>query len=128
MTRESVAPTASVLVVEHSPAIRRLFEVVLRDVADPLFIVGDQSEARELLTAEPIDAVLLEPHGPHQIDWGLLDHLTAIAIPVIVVTSRADEEVQEEATRRGATAFLTKPFMPEELQMIVRNIIAANNV
>lgn len=128
MTRDSIAPTASLLVVEHSPAIRRLFEVVLREVADPLLIVEDQDEARELLAAEPIDAVLIEPHGPHQLDWGLLDHLAAAAIPVIIVTSRADEEVQEEASRRGATAFVTKPFMPAELQAIVRNIVAGNNV
>ena len=125
MTRDSAISTAAVLVVEHSAAIRRLFEVVLRDVADPLFIVEDQQEARRLLAAESIDVIVLEPHGPHQIDWGLLDDLVGVAIPVIIVTSRVDEEVQEEATRRGAVAFLTKPFMPAELQLIIRNIAAA---
>ena len=125
MTRDSVTPTAAVLVVEHSAAIRRLFEVVLRNVADPLFVVKDQDEARTLLATEPIDVVVVEPHGLHRIDWGLLDDVIAAAIPAIVVTARADEEVREEATRRGATEFLTKPFLPAELAMIISDIAAA---
>jgi len=128
MTRNSAISTAAVLVIEHSAAIRRLFEVVLREVADPLFIVENQDEARQLLASQSIEVVVLEPHGPHQIDWHLLDDLIADAVPVIVVTSRVDEEVQEEATRRGAAAFLTKPFMPAELQMIIRNVTGAKDV
>lgn len=127
MTRDSVTPTASVLVVEHSPAIRRLFEVVLRDVAHPLFIVEDQDDARKVLAAEPIDVVVMEPQGPYEIRWGLLDELVAAAVPAIVVSSRVDEQVQAEATLRGATAFLTKPFMPAELQTIIRNIAGADD-
>lgn len=126
MTRDSVLPTAAVLVVEHSAAIRRLFEVVLREVADPLFIVTDQDEARQLLDSEPIDVVVLEPQGPYEIRWGLLDELVAAAIPAIVVSSRVDEQVQAEAILRGATAFLTKPFLPAVLQTIIRDITAAN--
>lgn len=127
MTRNSTIATACVLVVEHSAAIRRLFEVVLRTVADPLFIVENQHQARIVLATKSIDVVVLEPHGRHQINWSLLDDLIAAAIPVVVVTSRVDERVQEEAIRRGATAFLAKPFIPAQLQMIIRNLSAANN-
>jgi DNA-binding NtrC family response regulator len=122
MTKDSVLPTAAVLVVEHSAAIRRLFEVVLREVADPLFVVADQEAAREILAGESIDVVVLEPHSATEFSWGLLDDLTKSAIPVIVVTSRAEEQVQEEAIRRGALAFLAKPFSPALLQSIVSAI------
>lgn len=127
MTRDSANWTASVLVVEHSVTIRRLFEVVLRDVADPLFIVEHQHEARGLLETESIDVIVLEPQGPRHIDWELLEYSKAAGIPTIVVTSRADEKVQEEAARRGAAFYMTKPFMPARLQMIVRNITAPRN-
>ena len=128
MTRDPVTPTASVLVVEHSPAIRRLFEVVLRNVADPLFIAEDLKKARRLLAAESIDVVVVEPQGPNLLSWDLLDDLVAAAIPAIVVTSRVDEQVQAEAARRGAVAFLAKPFMPLELQMIIRDITGAGGI
>jgi DNA-binding response OmpR family regulator len=127
MTRDSVAPTASVLVVEHSAPIRRLFEVVLRDVADPLFIAEDQDEAHRLLAAEAIDVVAMEPQGADELCWDLLDDLVVAAIPVIVVTSRVTEQIQAEATRRGAVAFLSKPFMPEELQRLIRDVAGSGD-
>jgi DNA-binding response OmpR family regulator len=126
MTRDSATPTASVLVVERSTAIQRLFEVVLRNVADPLFIVADQEKASELLSAEPIDIVIMEPQGPSEISWRLLDESVSSAIPTIVVTSRVDERIRDEAGRRGAVAFLSKPFKPEALQAIIRNILLSN--
>jgi CheY-like chemotaxis protein len=128
MTKDSVLPTAAVLVVEHSAAIRRLFEVVLREVADPLFIVTDQEEARELLAAESVDVVVMEPQGPHEICWELLDDMVAAATPVVVVTSRVEEKVQAEATRRGAVAFLSKPFSPAALQRTIRDIAGACDI
>jgi two-component system KDP operon response regulator KdpE len=127
MTTDSVTPTASVLVVEDSTAIRRLFEVVLRDVADPLFIVANQDEANQLLATESIDVVVMEPQGPNEVRWGLLNDLKAAAIPAIIVTSRVDEQVQAEATRRGAFAFLSKPFMPAELQAVICSITGASD-
>ena len=128
MTMDPATPTASVLVVERSPAIQRLFEVVLRDVADPLIIVADHERAGELLATEPIDVAVLEPQGRSELHWELLDDLQAAAIPAIVVTSRIDEQVEAEAIRRGAAGFLTKPFMPAALQTIIRDIIQANSV
>lgn len=120
MTSVSATPKASVLVVEASPAIRRLIEVVLREVAEPLLLVADQQAARKLLAVEQIDVVVLEPHGTTDLSWDLLDELTESQIPVIVVTSRVEEKVQDEAIRRGAIAFLAKPFAPAYLQSIVR--------
>jgi NtrC-family two-component system response regulator AlgB len=127
MTKDSVLPTAAVLVVEHSAAIRRLFEVVLREVADPLFIVADQEAARELLAAEPVDVVVLEPHGATEFSWDLLDDLTKSGIPVIIVTSRAEERIEAEARRRGAVAFVPKPFAPAALRTIICDLVNADN-
>lgn len=128
MTKDSVTPPTSVLVVEGSAEIRRLFEVVLRDVAHPLFVVADEEKAREILATESIDAVVLEPHGLYGLCWGLLDDLAAAALPTIVVTSRADARVEREAIRRGAVAFVAKPFIPADLLAIIHDIRFANDV
>ena len=115
MTQPPAPRGPSLLVVEHSPAIRRLFNVVLRDVAGQIFTASDPDVARGILENEPIDVVVLEPQWANGLSWSLLDELVAMDIPAVVVTSRADEEVLEEAARRGAAAILTKPFLSTEL-------------
>lgn len=117
MTEPPVPRSApSVLVVEQSAAIRRLFSVVLRDVAGQIFTAADPDAARQLLLEnESIEVVVLEPQGTREFSWNLLDELVAAAIPTVIVTSRADEDVLDEAARRHATAILTKPFLSTEL-------------
>ena len=119
MTKVPATPTATVLVVEHSAAIRRLFEVVLRDVAGRLVITDGPDPARDALRTETFDVVVLEPHGADGLDWDLLDELVTDDIPTIIVTSRADDAVFAEAGRRGAAVVITKPFQPVELQTLI---------
>lgn len=122
MTQPHAPRAPSVLVVEHSPAIRRLFDVVLRDVAGRVFTAEDPDAARIILASEPIDVVVLEPQGANEFSWELLDELVADAIPTVVVTSRAEEHVLDEAVRRHAAAILTKPFLRTELEEIITHL------
>ena len=119
MTKPHARRALSVLVVEHSPTIRRLFDVVLRDIAERVFTAENPDAARMILGNEPIDVVVLEPQGANEFSWDLLDELVADAIPTVVVTSRAEEHVLDEAARRHAVAILTKPFLRTELEDII---------
>jgi len=122
ITQPPAKPSPTVLVVEHSAAIRRLFSVVLREVAGRVLVVENADEAREMLARESIDVVVLEPQGAIRINWDLLDELVAADIPTVVVTSRVEEEILIEVSRRGAAAVLTKPFHKGELHNVIREI------
>jgi DNA-binding NtrC family response regulator len=111
-----------VLVVEHSAAIRRLFEVVLRDVAGQIYSAADNSTARLVLEHESIDVVVLDPQCDDEFSWSLLDELVAAEIPTVVVTSRAEEDVVAEATRRRAAAVFTKPFRSTDLTAVIARL------
>jgi CheY-like chemotaxis protein len=55
--------------------------------------------------------------------WEVLSHLrsdprTAIT-KVLVLTAHAQDQTRERAEVSGASAFLTKPFRPDELRRIV---------
>ncbi len=115
MTQPHTPRLPNLLVVENSPAIRRLFQVVLRRVAAQVFLAVDQDSAHALLEEEAIDMAIVEPQGPTTLSWNVLDELVALAIPTIVVTSNAAEDVLEEAARHNASAVLTKPFTPDIL-------------
>jgi len=46
-------------------------------------------------------------------------------VPVLVLTAHAQEEYRLEADRRGADAFMTKPFEPEALRAAIGRLLAA---
>ena len=46
-------------------------------------------------------------------------------VPVLVLTAHAQEEYRLEADRRGADAFMTKPFEPEALRATIGRLLAA---
>jgi DNA-binding response OmpR family regulator len=45
-------------------------------------------------------------------------------VPVLVLTAHAQEEYRLEADRRGADAFMTKPFEPDALRAILSRLLA----
>ncbi len=119
------SPDLTVLIVEPVEHNQRLFEVVLRSVANRRLVVDDPDAARAVLKRETVDLVIIEPQGTPSLDWSLLEELVADDIPTIVVTTRADNETLHEARRRGADAVLTKPFQPRRLREIIRVVLPA---
>lgn len=45
-------------------------------------------------------------------------------IPIILLTAKADDDSRLQGLQRGADAYLAKPFIPEELHIRIRNLLA----
>lgn len=45
------------------------------------------------------------------------------AIPIVVITAHHDEEVEDRLKRVGVSAFLHKPFEPEGLAAVIRELL-----
>lgn len=69
--------------------------------------------------------VVTDVQMPQMTGLELLEELAqrAIALPVIVMTGRAERDMAAQAVRHGAAAFLDKPFTPDELLRAVRGAI-----
>jgi CheY-like chemotaxis protein len=55
----------------------------------------------------------------------LKKQLGASAPPIVAVTARTGEHEMKMAKKFGCTAFVSKPFMPEDLLKLVRDLIPA---
>ncbi len=84
-------------------------------------------EAIERLSVAPVDLVMLDLNMPDVHGLEVLrfvrSHQAFRQVPVVVLTTRGDEESREAALREGATLYLTKPFAPDQLAPQVRQLL-----
>ena len=129
--RHSVAHGAQmteILVVDDSKVMRDMIVACLRAIPDTSFAHASSGlEAIERLSLASFDLLVLDLNMP---DIGGLEVLefvraqdTLRALPVLIVTTRGDDQSRERVLRAGATAFLAKPFTPDSIIAEVRAIL-----
>ena len=110
-----------ILVVDDSPTIRRMVKASLAPLPGPLEFIDAASglQAIERLALGAVELIVLDLNMPdmHGLDvLGFVrSHQKYRRIPIIVLTTRADDDSREAALRAGANAYLTKPFTPQTL-------------
>lgn len=119
-----------IVIVDDSPTIRRMVRASLAGVgAEGFAEAGSGLEAIEQLTLGPIGLMVLDLNMPDMHGIEVLkfvrSHPASRSLPVIVLTTRGDEESREAAMAAGATLYLTKPFLPNVLADHVRRVMAS---
>ncbi len=121
----------TILVVDDSATMRRMIIAALRQDSGLFF---DQAatglEAIERLAISPVDMVVLDLNMPDMHGLEVLrfirGHERFQHLPVVVLTTRGDDESRATALREGATLYLTKPFSPKELAPEVHRVLGNN--
>jgi len=119
-----------VLVVDDEPRITRFVRLSLTSQGFEVLVASSGEEGLRMAAAEKPDLMILDIFMPGIDGFGVLQKLRASEenngshLPVIVFSARAS--VAEEATRLGATDFISKPFVPEEMAEKIRAAIKVN--
>jgi two-component system phosphate regulon response regulator PhoB len=118
---------ATILVVEDEPAIQSLIEVNLRRAGHSVQLATDAETARRLVQAALPDLVLLDwmLPGMSGVDFARLLRSEARTrmLPIIMLTSRAEERDKIEGLEIGADDYVTKPFSPRELMARIKAVL-----
>ena len=117
----AVGAQATVLVVDDDPAIRLLCRVNLELDGHVVTEAGTLEEAREAMTDERFDLVILDVHVAGGDGRDLLAELRTSKpdLPVALLTGTAD---RSELIREGADALIPKPFTLEQLRGTVERL------
>jgi len=112
----------SILVVDDEPAIRRLLRTSLSSQSFRVLEVADGRAALAEIRQSRPDLVILDLGLP---DISGLDLIRTVradgnAVPILVLSSRADEKGKVEALDLGADDYVTKPFGTAELFARIR--------
>lgn len=118
---------ASILVVEDEPAIQELISYNLELAGHQVRRANSAEGAMAMVRAALPDMVVLDwmLPGMSGIDfarWLRADKRTQ-AVPLIMLTARADEQDKLSGLETGADDYLTKPFSPRELVARVKAVL-----
>lgn len=121
---------AKVLVVDDSPTMRRMVMASLRSLKEVHFNeAGSGLEAIERLALAPVSLIILDMNMPDMHGLDVLkfvsNHREYRYIPVIVLTTKGDEESRNASLAAGASIYLTKPFDPVELASHAQELLRA---
>ncbi|MEW6068761.1 MAG: sigma-54 dependent transcriptional regulator [Nitrospirota bacterium] len=112
----------NILLVDDDPATIFGFSKYLSQKGYDVKGVSRLSEARQAITSQQFDAVILDLILPDGNGIDLITELreTSPGMAIIVVTGKGDIPVAVEAMRRGAANFLEKPVNMEYLEVFLQ--------
>ena len=111
----------NVLVVDDEQDLRDGSERILTRAGFHVLKASRGDEALEMLPKQKVSIVLLDLKMPGMDGMEVLKHIRALdeTILVIVITGYATVETAIEAMKRGAYDFISKPFDPDQLRIVV---------
>ena len=121
---------SKISVVDDSKVMRDMVSACLRP--NSKFVVTHAAsglEAIETLSLNPFDMLVLDLNMP---DIGGIEVIEFVRaqeglrnLPILLVTTRSDNESREKALGAGASRYMTKPFTPEGLLAEVTALLEA---
>jgi DNA-binding response OmpR family regulator len=120
---------ARVLVVDDEPDVLLLCRLNLEQRGHEVLEALNGDVALELARANAPDLVVLDLMLPgidgYQVLQALRAEETTSTTPVLVLTAKSLQADRERSRQLGAAAFLTKPFLPDELCEMVDEMLSA---
>jgi DNA-binding NtrC family response regulator len=112
---------ARILIVEDETVVRGELKRLLQRHSH---VISEAASVREALEAHPtsFDLVLSDLRLPGALGTDLI--VPAEGVPVIIMTSYATVKSAVEAMRMGAVDYLSKPFDPDELVLVVDRVLS----
>jgi len=117
----------TILVVDDDPAIREMIKLALTRGGYEVQEAGNTLDARQIITRQIPDLILLDWMLPGQSGFEFARALQRDSahrqIPVIMLTARDQEEDKVAALETGADDYVAKPFSVSELLARIKAVL-----
>lgn len=114
-----------ILIVDDEPDILLMLRVNLEAEGYETLLASDGATALRRIDEEKPDLVLLDIMMPIVDGWGVLDEVggSDSGPRVIMLSAKAGEDDLLRAWRNGADEYVTKPFDPDRLMVLVAEVL-----
>ncbi|MFC0778204.1 sigma-54-dependent transcriptional regulator [Flavobacterium sp. HJSW_4] len=116
-----------ILLIEDDIAFCKLLEKFLIKKAYEVTTTFSAAEAREAVKNESFDLILTDLRLPDSDGIGLMSEFknSHPHIPVILMTGYSDVNTAVKAIKNGAADYISKPFNPDEVLLVITNALQA---
>jgi two-component system chemotaxis response regulator CheY len=117
-----------VLVADDDPVMRQLVTTMLKQREYEAVVARDGREAYRILqTDSRFSAAILDMSMPFLEGLDLIRYMKSerrlMSIPIMMISAEQDIKLMASSFAAGATAFLPKPFTPDQLQSAIRMLL-----
>lgn len=115
-----------ILIVDDEPNMLRLLQAIITGKTDyQVVTTNNPLEVSKLLEGEPFDLVITDLKMPLLDGMDLIDLVKAKdpLIPVVMITAYGTIDTAEEAIRKGAYDYITKPFRQEAILITLKRAL-----
>lgn len=128
--RAAQGERSRILVIDDHPEIVRVIERLLAPLYDVYTASNGEEGLHRIHDINPalvISDVMMPKLSGFQLVEQLRKDPATERLPVLLLTARADGRDRVRGLRRGASDYLIKPFLPEELKARVSNLLRAQH-
>lgn len=119
--------TASILTVDDSPSLRMAIRIALTGAGYDVTEAGDGVEGLAAAGAKRFDLIITDLNMPNMDGLTMIRELrkdpAQCGTPIIFLTTESDDSMKQQAKAAGATGWLVKPFVPEQLIKVARKVL-----
>jgi two-component system, OmpR family, phosphate regulon response regulator PhoB len=120
-----------VLVIDDEPDVLLLCRLNLEQRGHEFLEAAEGRKAIELARERQPDVIVLDLMLPGISGYDVLEALRrddeTSGIPILVLTAKSLQADRDRSHGLGASAFLTKPFLPDELCEMVESLLATES-
>ena len=117
-----------VLIVDDCAVTRKLVALYLKKAGFGSVQAENGLEALEKLAQEPVDLVVTDLNMPRMDGLALTKSLRSepqyARLPIVMLTTEAEETARATGLEAGVSAYLTKPVSQERLDEVVQTLTA----
>jgi two-component system chemotaxis response regulator CheY len=124
----------NILIVDDSAVTREVMKrsLLLSGVEfGEIYQAGNGKEALELLSNKWADIIFADINMPVMDGFQLVAELAKREdwerVPVVIVSTEGSQTRMEELRRLGISAYIRKPFTPEQVAAVIRQIMGASH-
>jgi two-component system chemotaxis response regulator CheY len=119
--------TASILTVDDSSSLRMATRIALSGAGYAVTEAADGCEGLNKAQGQKFDMIITDLNMPNMDGLSMIREIRKLPIqagtPIIFLTTESDDAVKQQAKAAGATGWLVKPFVPDQLLKIAKKVL-----